>query len=219
MSIHKEGYLSIIIAAIILGILNLIFHFTLSEIPWMVNILLALSVGFLFLIVYFFRNPSVAIHQDDKTVLSPADGTVVAIEEMQDLEYFNDHRIQVSVFMSPLNVHVNRYPIGGEIKYFRHHNGHFHVAWNPKSSVENEHTSTVVRHNSGTDILFKQIAGALARRIVSYAQVSAEILQGDQCGFIKFGSRVDVLLPVGTKINVQLNQKVLGGKTVLASLE
>lgn len=219
MTIHKEGFLSITLTAVLLIVLNVIFHFALSGISWLVYILLGLSLVFFFLIVYFFRNPKITIEMNDKVVLSPADGTVVAIEEMHDKEYFNDPRIQVSVFMSPLNVHVNRYPISGEIKYFKHHNGHFHVAWNPKSSTENEHTSTVLRHKSGTDILFKQIAGAVARRIVSYAQVSKEINQGDQCGFIKFGSRVDVLLPIGTKVNVVLEQKVHGGKTILASLE
>jgi len=219
MTIHKEGFLTIALAALLLGLLNVLFHLTLSEISWLVHTLQAISLVFFFLIVYFFRLPKIHIEQNDKVVISPADGTVVAIEEMHDAEYFNDPRIQVSVFMSPLNVHVNRYPISGEIMYFKHHNGHFHVAWNPKSSTENEHTSTVVRHSSGTDILFKQIAGALARRIVSYAQVSREINQGDQCGFIKFGSRVDVLLPIGTIINVELDQKVFGGKTILASLE
>jgi phosphatidylserine decarboxylase len=218
MTIHKEGFLTITLAALVLVLLNVLFHVTLSDFSWLVHLLLVMSIAFFSLIVYFFRLPNLHIEKDDNVVLSPADGTVVAIEEMHDNEYFSDPRIQVSVFMSPLNVHVNRYPISGEIKYFKHHNGHFHVAWNPKSSTENEHTSTVVRHKSGTDILFKQIAGALARRIVSYARVSAEINQGDQCGFIKFGSRVDVLLPLGTKINVELEQKVHGGKTVLATL-
>lgn len=219
MTIHKEGVLTITLTAVLLALLNILFYYTLSGVAWLLYLLQLLSVGFFLVVVYFFRLPNIEIKLDDKAVLSPADGTVVAIEEMNDKEYFNDPRIQVSVFMSPLNVHVNRYPISGEITYFKHHNGHFHVAWNPKSSTENEHTSTVVRHKSGTDVLFKQIAGALARRIVSYAKVSNQITQGDQCGFIKFGSRVDVLLPIGTKINVQLEQKVQGGKTILATLE
>ena len=146
------------------------------------------------------------------------DGKVVVIEEFEDKEYFNEKRIQVSIFMSPLNVHVNRYPVRGKINYFKHHNGHFHVAWHPKSSTENEHTSTVVQNESGIEILFKQIAGAVARRIVSYAEVGVQVDQGDQCGFIKFGSRIDVLLPLNSKIHVQIGDKVQGGITNLADL-
>jgi len=217
MTIHKEGYASIAVSIVILGLLNAVFFYALGNLLIFRNILFGLSFIFFLLIVYFFRNPRFKIKEIPWAVVSPADGTVVAIEEIEEPEYFKDRRIQVSVFMSPLNVHLNRYPISGAVRYFQHHHGHFHVAWHPKSSQENERTSTVIRHTSGLEILFKQIAGAVARRIVSYADVPSEVMQGEQCGFIKFGSRVDVLLPVDMKLSVSLGEKVKGGKTVLAS--
>ena len=219
MSIHKEGYLTIVYTAALIAGLDLIFYFSLHAFPLLVYALWTLSAVFLFFVVRFFRDPRIVVNKSDQGVLSPADGTVVAIEKMKDDEYFNDERMQVSVFMSPLNIHVNRYPVSGEVMYFKHHNGHFHVAWNPKSSKENEHTSTVIRHGNGSDILFKQIAGAVARRIISYAEISNQVSQGQQCGFIKFGSRVDVLLPLDSEVLVNLGDKVLGGRTVLASLK
>ncbi|MEQ8324149.1 MAG: phosphatidylserine decarboxylase family protein [Vicingaceae bacterium] len=219
MTIHKEGFASIAVSFLLLALINLLFLYLLVDFPIIRYGLLLVSSIFFVLIVRFFRDPNIEIERSEKGILSPADGTVVAIEEMKDGEYFQENRMQVSVFMSPLNVHVNRYPISGEVKYFKHHNGHFHVAWNPKSSVENEHTSTVVKHSSGIEILFKQIAGAVARRIVSYASVDQEVLQGQQCGFIKFGSRVDVLLPLNSQIHVEIGQKVLGGRTILATLK
>lgn len=219
MTIHKEGYPSIALAIIFLSLLNLLFYYTMESWAVVRYILLGLSTVFFLLIVYFFRSPGFKINVIENAVVSPADGTVVAIEEIDETEYFNDKRVQISVFMSPLNVHINRYPISGKVNYFQHHHGHFHVAWHPKSSQENERTSTVVQHKSGMEILFKQIAGAVARRIVSYADVPSEVLQGSQCGFIKFGSRVDVLLPVDTKIKVEIGEKVKGGKSVLATYD
>jgi phosphatidylserine decarboxylase len=218
MTIHKEGYPSIFLALIVLSLLNALFYYTLEAWPLIRIILFGLSLVFFSLVVYFFRSPSFKMNEIEDGIVSPADGTVVAIEEIKETEYFNDKRVQISVFMSPLNVHINRYPISGEVKYFQHHHGHFHVAWHPKSSEENERTSTVVRHENGTEVLFKQIAGAVARRIVSYADVPSVIVQGEQCGFIKFGSRVDVLVPTNANIHVSIGQKVKGGMSVLASI-
>ena len=217
MTIHKEGYPSIVLAIIVLGLLNAVFFFVLNEWVLIRSILFGLSGAVFLLIIYFFRRPSFKINDISDDIVSPADGTVVAIEEIDEREYFNDKRIQISVFMSPLNVHINRYPISGTVKYFQHHHGHFHVAWHPKSSEENERTSTVIHHKNGKEILFKQIAGAMARRIVSYADVPSEVVQGSECGFIKFGSRVDVLLPKNLSLKVSLGDKVKGGKSVLAS--
>ena len=217
MTIHKEGYPSIVLAILVLGLLNAVFYYALEDYAIILYILNGLSIAFFLLIVYFFRSPRFKINEIPGAVVSPADGTVVAIEEIEESEYFKDKRIQISVFMSPLNVHLNRYPISGSVKYFQHHHGHFLVAWHPKSSTENERTSTVVQHKNGTEILFKQIAGAVARRIVSYADVPSEVTQGQQCGFIKFGSRVDVLIPTDMKLTVNLGDKVKGGKSVLAS--
>ena len=217
MTIHKEGYPSIVLAIVVLGLLNIVFFYTFRDLAMVRFILFGLSAVFFFFIIYFFRSPSFKMNEVPDGIVSPADGTVVAIEEIEEKEYFNDKRIQISVFMSPLNVHLNRYPISGVVKYFQHHNGHFHVAWHPKSSEENERTCTVVEHKSGMEVLFRQIAGAVARRIVSYADVPSEVKQGQQCGFIKSGSRVDVVLPVGVDIKVSLGDKVKGGKSVLAA--
>lgn len=219
MTIHKEGYPSIFLALILVSLLNMVFYYTLESFIIIRSILFLISAVFFFLVVFFFRSPRFRVNETDGTVVSPADGTVVAIEEIEEPEYFNDKRVQISVFMSPLNVHINRYPISGRVKYFQHHHGHFHVAWHPKSSQENERTSTVVEHASGVEILFKQIAGAVARRIVSYADVPSEVVQGTQCGFIKFGSRVDVLVPLNMELKVELGDKVKGGKSVLAGFD
>ena len=218
MTIHKEGYPSILISAALLYLLNTGVGMLFEEILWLRIIIAIPSLVLFFLIVYFFRSPSLTVDKLENGVLCPADGKVVVIEEFEESEYFNEKRIQVSIFMSPLNVHINRYPIDGKIKYFKHHNGSFHVAWHPKSSTENEHTSTVVEGKNGVEILFKQIAGAVARRIVSYAEEGTSIDQGSQCGFIKFGSRVDVLLPLNSKVKVKIGDKVKGGVTHLAEL-
>jgi phosphatidylserine decarboxylase len=217
MTIHREGYQTIGITAFIFGIINVAsFYFFSASIPWLaITIFLITLLLFLF-IISFFRIPNRALTKDDNKIICPADGKVVVIEETIDEEFFKDKRIQVSIFMSPANVHVNRNPMNGEVIYNKYHKGKYLVAWHPKSSTENERWSVVVKNNYGT-ILYKQIAGALAKRICNYTTVGQQVKQCDEYGFIKFGSRVDILLPVGTKINVQLNQKVQGGVTVLGT--
>lgn len=218
MIIHKEGYKSIGVAALIFGLVNIIsFIFISNRYPVTAQIILWASVILFFFILSFFRIPNRSLTKGEDHVVSPADGKVVVIEEVFDVEFFNDKRLQVSVFMSPANVHVNRYPISGKVVYSKYHKGKYLVAWHPKSSTENERHSVVVKNNR-VEILVKQIAGALAKRIVNYSKLDQLAEQSDEMGFIKFGSRVDLLLPVGTKINVELNQKVQGGVTVLATL-
>ena len=218
MIIHKEGYQSIGVAALIFGLVNIIsFIFISNRYPITAQIILWASVILFFFILSFFRIPNRNLTKGEGHVVCPADGKVVVIEEIFDVEYFKDKRLQVSIFMSPANVHVNRYPVSGKVVYSKYHKGKYLVAWHPKSSTENERHSVVIK-NDRVEILVKQIAGALAKRIVNYCKVDQVAEQSDEMGFIKFGSRVDVLLPVGTKINVELNQKVQGGVTVLATL-
>ncbi len=217
MKIHKEGYTSIGIAALIFLLIN-IGSFVLSDSYPALAVIIFIASTFLFLfLVSFFRIPYRTLTIGERQVICPADGKVVVIEEIVDEEYFKDKRLQVSIFMSPANVHVNRNPISGEVIYNKYHKGKYLVAWHPKSSTENERHSVVLKNTYG-EILVKQIAGALAKRIVNYLSIGQEVRQGEELGFIKFGSRVDVILPVGTKINVQLNQVVQGGVTVLATL-
>ncbi|MES2377101.1 MAG: phosphatidylserine decarboxylase family protein [Bacteroidota bacterium] len=217
MTFHKEGYTSLALCILVIFILNAVVQFydLGTAIRWMVYIL---SFALFVIIVQFFRNPHFDIAKDDKVVLCPADGKVVVIEETTEPEFLKDKRIQVSVFMSPVNVHVNRNPISGVVKYFKYHPGKYLVAWHPKSSTENERTTVVTETKAGTQVLFRQIAGALARRIVWYVKEGDKVEQGDQFGFIKFGSRVDVFLPLGSKINVEIGEIVKGGQTVLAEL-
>lgn len=218
MTIHREGYKSIAIAAIVFCVLNLLmFWFLGSSLLWLCLLFLVVSLAFVLFIVSFFRLPSRKLTLGDKQVIAPADGKVVVIEETVDDEYFKDKRLQVSVFMSPANVHVNRNPLSGHVVYNQYHKGKFLVAWNPKSSTENERHSVVIKNNS-VEVLVKQIAGAVAKRIVNYLEVGQQVQQGQEMGFIKFGSRVDVLLPVGTTLNVKLNEVVKGGVTVIATL-
>ena len=167
-------------------------------------------------ILQFFRSPTRDFKQRDGEIISPADGKVVVIEEVEETEYYKDRRLQVSVFMSPVNVHLNRYPCSGKLKYYKYHPGLYLVAWHPKSSTENERTTIVVENDKGQSILYRQIAGALARRIVFFGKENDDVEQTTECGFIKFGSRVDLLLPSGTKLNVKLNEKVKGGITTIA---
>lgn len=214
MTIHKEGYPTIIISFIALGVIGSLFSWFLPGI--LAGILNIILFGLWLFIISFFRIPNRHLTKGSNQIICPADGKVVVIEEMTDEEYFHDKRIQVSIFMSPANVHVNRYPIDGKVLYSKYHPGKFLVAWHPKSSTENERHSTVIEQPGKTPILVKQIAGALARRIKNYAVVGAEVQQDNELGFIKFGSRVDVLLPVGTNIKVNLEQAVQGGVTVLA---
>ena len=219
MNIHKEGYRTIAFCALIFGAINIIFFFFFSAtMPLVSWIVFSITLIVLLFIISFFRSPkrnfAVAHHQ----VICPADGKVVVIEEMTDTEYFKDKRLQVSIFMSPANVHINRIPMSGKVNYSQYHKGKYLVAWSPKSSTENERHSVVIKSDT-VEILVKQIAGALAKRIVNYLKVGQVVSQGNEMGFIKFGSRVDVLLPVGTQLNVKLNQRVKGGVTVLATID
>ena len=218
MTFHKEGYTSLAITILVIFVLNALISFYFPDahvLKWIVYIL---SFLLFVTIVQFFRSPILHISKNESQVLCPADGKVVVIEETEETEFFKDRRIQLSVFMSPVNVHVNRNPISGIVRYFKYHPGKYLVAWHPKSSTENERTTVVTENSEGTQILFRQIAGALARRIVWYVKEGDEVEQGQQFGFIKFGSRVDIFLPLGTIINVELNQVVKGGRTVLAEL-
>jgi phosphatidylserine decarboxylase len=217
MTIHREGYTTIAITALIFGVFNLAsFTFLSGSLPWLAGLLFFITLGLLLFIISFFRIPNRQLTIHDGQIICPADGKVVVIEEITDEEYFKDRRIQVSIFMSPANVHVNRNPMSGEVVYNQYHKGKYLVAWHPKSSTENERWSVVTRNSHG-EILYKQIAGALAKRICNYTQVGQQVKQCDEYGFIKFGSRVDILLPLTAKVNVELNQAVKGGVTVLAT--
>jgi phosphatidylserine decarboxylase len=218
MTIHKEGYKSILISTIVFAVINLLsFYFISFYMPWLSWVILALTLGLLLFLISFFRVPNRELTKGENLVVCPADGKVVTIEEVHDEEYFKDKRLQVSVFMSPANVHQNRNPVAGEVVYSQYHKGKYLVAWHPKSSTENERHSVVIRNNRG-EILVKQIAGALAKRIINYLQVGQKVDQSAEYGFIKFGSRVDILLPVNAKVTVRLNEIVKGGVTVLATL-
>lgn len=214
---HREGIPSLILTIIVVAIINVLTYYFCADIQIVLWFGYLLSAFLLITILQFFRNPSRTVVINDNTIISPADGKVVVIEEVMETEYFKEKRIQVSVFMSPINVHVNRYPVGGKVKYSKYHPGLFLVAWHPKSSTENERTTVVVEHKNGQSVLFRQIAGALARRIVNYAKENDSATQGEEFGFIKFGSRVDIFLPLDTKINVKLEEKVRGGETILAT--
>src|SRR3982750_3834094 len=217
MTIHKEGYKSILISAMLFAVINLTsFYFISFYQAWLSWLIFILTLGLLLFMISFFRVPRRQLMLGSNLVIAPADGKVVVIEEVYDEEYFKDKRLQVSIFMSPANVHQNRNPVSGEVVYNQYHKGKYLVAWNPKSSTENERHTTVVKNGHG-EILYKQIAGAVARRIVNYLAVGQKVEQSTEYGFIKFGSRVDVLLPVGTKVNVALNQMVQGGVTVRAT--
>jgi len=218
MKIHKEGYKTIIVVAVVLGIINTSFFYYLSDIMPLTTWLIIFASVILFLfIVSFFRSPNRELTISHPQIICPADGKVVVIEEIFETEFFNEKRLQVSIFMSPANVHINRVPMSGEVLYSQYHKGKYLVAWNPKSSTENERHSVVIKNTAAT-ILVKQIAGALAKRIVNYLKVGERVSQGNEMGFIKFGSRVDVLLPINSTVDVKLNQMVKGGVTVLATI-
>ncbi len=219
MTIHKEGYSSIALCILFIFVLNAIIQYLLPGVNWLHWVIYILSFALFIIILQFFRSPYILVQKNEEQVICPADGKVVVIEETDETEYLKDRRIQISVFMSPINVHVNRNPISGIVKYSKYHAGKFLVAWHPKSSTENERTTVVIENSRGVSILFRQIAGALARRIVCYSKEGEEAIQGEQFGFIKFGSRVDVFLPLGSEVNVDLNQVVKGGITVLAHLK
>ncbi len=217
MTIHKEGYKSIAISVIIFGIINLCcFYFFSYASPFLSWIVFALTLVLLLFIISFFRIPKRVLTKNEHAIIAPADGKVVVIEEVQADEYFTDRRIQVSIFMSPLNVHVNRNPVSGEVAYSQYHKGKYLVAWHPKSSTENER-HTVVYRKEGKELLVKQIAGAVAKRIVNYLQPGQEVQQAAEMGFIKFGSRVDLLLPMDAKVNVKIGDTPKGGVTVIAT--
>lgn len=215
---HKEGYRIISFTAILLIAVNTISYISINT-YWIKFAILVVSIIILLLILQFFRNPKRLTNPNDAHIVSPVDGKVVVIEEVFEKEYFKEKRLQVSIFMSPINVHVTRYPMGGRIKYSKYHPGKFLVAWHPKSSEENERTTVVVENSHVGEILYRQIAGALAKRIVNYAKEGQEVQQGSDSGFIKFGSRVDVYLPLNTKINVELQDKVKGGVSIIANIE
>ncbi len=218
MTFHKEGYTSLALTVLVIFVLNAVAQFYFPQAYLLKWIIYILSAFLFIIIVQFFRSPFLDIATDETTVLCPADGKVVVIEETDETEFLRDRRIQLSVFMSPVNVHVNRNPIAGVVSYFKYHKGKFLVAWHPKSSTENERTTICIQNSEGVSVLFRQIAGALARRIVWYVKEGDIVEQGQQFGFIKFGSRVDLFLPLGTKILVNIGDVVKGGRTVLAEL-
>ena len=212
---HKEGSKIILIATTLTAAIFLLSH-QYTQLLWLEKSIQVVTLLFLILILQFFRNPVRNTIINDNHIIAPVDGKVVVIEEVFESEYFKDKRLQVSIFMSPLNVHVTRYAANGIIKFSKYHPGKYLVAWHPKASTENERTTVVIENPVFGEILYRQIAGALARRIVNYAEEGMQVTQGEDAGFIKFGSRVDLFLPLGTKINVELNQKAIGGKTIIA---
>jgi phosphatidylserine decarboxylase len=213
---HKEGGKIIAIATSLTIVIYLLSHKFLSNLFWFEKGIQIITLVFLILILQFFRNPNRKITANNNTIIAPVDGKVVVIEEVYEEEYFKDKRIQVSIFMSPINVHVTRYAASGKIKYSKYHPGKYLVAWHPKASTENERTTVVIETEAFGEILYRQIAGALARRIVNYAEEGTQVFQGDDAGFIKFGSRVDIYFPLGTKIEVALEQKAIGNHTIIA---
>jgi len=219
MTIHKEGYNTIILVFLLLVVLNIV-NYLYIDILMIKTFLITISVLFFSVIVRFFRKPVREIEKfDDNLIYAPADGTVVVVEETEETEYFKDKRIQISIFMSPYNVHINWIPLAGIIKYFKYHPGKNLIAHKPKSSTHNERTTTVVENKNGVIYLMRQIAGAVARRIVFYAEEGMEFKQGEELGFIKFGSRVDLFLPLDSEILIKLDDKTVGNKTLVARLK
>jgi phosphatidylserine decarboxylase len=218
LTIHKEGYWIIPGAAILISLLYLLITWFLpyEVVRWIIG---SAGLIFWFLIINFFRSPRINVQKDPNTVIAPADGTVVVIEKTEEDEYLKEERIQVSIFMSPLNVHVNRSPVQGLISYFRYHKGKYLVAWHPKSSTENERTTIAYKMENGVEILMRQIAGAVARRIRFYKKEKDIVEQGQEVGFIRFGSRVDLFIPVSAEITVSIGDKTVGGKSVIAKFQ
>ena len=210
---HKEG--SKIIFITLLLVVGVIFATDFITLVWLKTTLIIIALVFLILILQFFRNPKREVDNSDNHVLAPVDGKVVVIEEVYEPEYFKDKRLMVSIFMSPINVHVTRYALNGVVKYSKYHPGKYLVAWHPKASEENERTTVVINNRIYGEVMYRQIAGALARRIVNYAEEGMRVVQGKDAGFIKFGSRVDMYFPLETPIDVVLGQKAIGGKTVI----
>jgi phosphatidylserine decarboxylase len=218
MSIHKEGYKILIYGFLVLLLINILVSIFVKDImllKWIFGIGSLILYVFL---LFFFRLPTRYLEPDPGLIYAPADGKVVVIEEMDEMEYFRDKRLQVSIFMSPFNMHSNRYPVSGCIKYVEYHPGHKMVAWHPKSSELNERSTIVIETGNGTEILVRQIAGAVARRIITYARENQVVKQGDELGFIKFGSRVDIILPLGTEIEIPILQQVKANKSIIAKI-
>lgn len=216
MIIHKEGYPTILLTLVFITVLHALVYFIAGDIKPVIILTHIISLALLVIVLQFFRNPNRKHTINENAIIAPADGTVVVIEEVEETEFLNKKCRQISIFMSPFNVHINRYPISGIIKYVKYHPGKYLVAWHPKSSTENERTTIVVEHKNGTPIVFRQIAGALARRIVYYCKENDAAQQASEMGFIKFGSRVDVFIPLDAKVKVNLEQKVQGGVTIIA---
>jgi phosphatidylserine decarboxylase len=214
---HKEGGKIILISTTLTVLLLIAADYFLKDHFWIMKTIQVLILLFLVIILQFFRNPKRELIVNNNVIIAPVDGKVVVIEEVFESEYFKDKRLQVSIFMSPINVHVTRYAASGRINFSKYHPGKFLVAWHPKASEENERTTVVIDNPVFGEILYRQIAGALARRIVNYAKEGDQVVQGEDAGFIKFGSRVDLFFPLGTKINVALNQKAIGNQTIIAT--
>jgi phosphatidylserine decarboxylase len=215
---HKEGTQSILLGTLFTAIVLLLAD-AFIDTDWIKKGIQIITLLLLIIILQFFRNPQRTFVLNDNHILAPVDGKVVVIEEVYEGEYFKDKRLQISIFMSPINVHVTRYALSGLVKFSKYHPGKFLVAWHPKASEENERTTVVIENKTFGAVLYRQIAGALARRIVNYAEEGMQVIQGTDAGFIKFGSRVDLFLPLGTPVNVVLNQKAIGGKTIIAIKE
>lgn len=212
---HKEGAVSIILASLVTVSIVFAANYFFKENYWIMKGVQILALLLLVIVLQFFRNPNRSIYAQNQTIVAPVDGKVVVIEEVMENEYFKDKRLQVSIFMSPINVHVTRYALSGKINFSKYHPGKFLVAWHPKASEENERTTIVIDNDVYGEVLYRQIAGALAKRIVNYAKEGEDVIQGEDAGFIKFGSRVDLFLPLGTKLNIKLNDKVKGNQTIL----
>jgi len=218
MSIHREGYKILIFGLILLILFNVLLWILLPG-----NVLfrwtaVIFSLALYIFLLFFFRLPRRNLDPDPCLVYAPADGRVVVIEQTEEKEYFNDLRLQFSIFMSPFNMHSNRYPVSGKVKYVEYHPGNYMVAWHPKSSEMNERSTIVIETDTGKEVLIRQVAGAVARRIVTYAKLSENVRQGDELGFIKFGSRVDIFLPLGTEIEIPILQQVKANKSILARI-
>lgn len=217
---HKEGYKILVSSLIGIIIINLLANLFIDESQdWIIILVFALTFVLFFLVAQFFRNPKRKVNKNENQILSPVDGKIVAIERVYEPEFLKEDRVQVSIFMSPINVHVTRYPIDGKIVYSKYHPGKFLVAWHPKSSEENERTTVVVETEKFGAVLYRQIAGAVARRIVNYAKKDDTAIQGTDSGFIKFGSRVDLFLPLDAEISVTINDKVIGGQSIISKMD
>jgi phosphatidylserine decarboxylase len=213
---HKEGAKIILISTTLFVVLLLVSPMVISN-PWILKSVQIVLLLLLVTVLQFFRNPKRPLEVNDYNIIAPVDGKVVVIEEVFEPEYFKDQRLQVSIFMSPINVHVTRYATSGKVRYSKYHPGKFLVAWHPKASTENERTTVVIENRIFGEIMYRQIAGALAKRIVNYAEEGMQVRQGEDAGFIKFGSRVDIYLPIGTNVNVKIGQKAIGNQTIVAS--